>query len=213
MKRLCILAGFLGASALAAQRGHHLGSVVLDFNTGIEAFNSTNYYKLAGPDGLRDTSINADAGSANGSVGLEIGIGRFVGIGVRGKTSYFFRSLDAVMNSRPDVHSNDLLLMLNLHPLPFKRFDLVLGSELGVSKLIFDVNDLYQTMITGKGGYFAIHVSPRFYLKRFGFNLKASLPVFSYNDLRHSSDSSDYLLSRWKASGIGVSMGVQYRFF
>ncbi len=213
MKRLFILAGFLGASALAAQRGHHLGSVVVDFNTGIEAFNSTNYYRLGGADGSRDTSVNADAGNANGSIGIEIGIGRFIGIGVRGKTSYFFRSLDAVMNSRPDVHSNDLLFMLNLHPLPFKRFDLVLGSELGISNLKFDANDLYQTMITGKGGYFAIHVSPRFYLRRFGFNLRASLPVFSYNDLRHSGESRDYLLTKWKASGLGVSLGVQYRIF
>lgn len=199
--------------SLHAQRGHHLGSVVLDFNTGIEAFSSTNFYTLAGVDGKRDTTIDTDAGNANGSLGVEIGIGKFVGIGVRGRTSYFFRSLDAVMNSRPDVHANDLLFMINLHPLPFKKFDLVLGSEFGISNLKFDVNDIYQTMITGKGGYFAIHINPRLYLNRFGLNLRASLPVFNYNDLRYSGDPSGFLLTKWKASGFGVSLGVQFRVF
>jgi hypothetical protein len=205
MRHVTILALLFVCGGLSAQRGHHLGSIVLDVNTGIEAYHTTNRYTQLTTEGFRDTTVDAEAGNAHGSVGLEIGIGKFVGVGVRAKTSTFFRSLDAVMNARGDVSANDLLLMINLHPLPFKRFDLVLGSELGISKLRMDVNDIYQTMI--------IYVSPRFYLKRLGFNLRAALPVFNYDDLAQSQVTGQYLLSKWKASGLGVSLGVQYRFW
>lgn len=192
---------------------HHLGSVVLDVNSGVESYNSTNTYQLNDLDGLRDTIVDAYTGNTNASMGLEVGIGKFIGIGVRGKVNLFTRALDAVTNARGDVSSTDLLAMINLHPLPFKKFDLVLGAEFGISKLRFNVNDIYQTMVTGKGGYFAIHINPRLYIKRFGFNLRAALPVFNYGDLQSSSDRGNFILSKWKASGLGVSVGLQYRFW
>lgn len=199
------------AAALQAQ--HHLGTMVLDVNGGVEAYNSSNTYSVKRVDGVQDTTIDATAGNGNASVALEIGIGKFIGIGVRGKTNVFFRSLDAVMNSRADISSTDLLGMINLHPLSFKKFDLVLGAEFGLSKLKFDANDPFQTLVTGKGGYFAIYLNPRFFIKRFGFNLRAGLPVFNYADLQRSNDAGNYIISKWKASGLGISVGLQYRFF
>jgi hypothetical protein len=211
MKRLAVWSLLVLSANLLGQ--HRLGSVVMDLNSGFESYNSTNTYQLNNLDGLKDTVIDSHAGNTNASLGLEVGIGKFVGIGLRAKANFFTRTLDAVTNSRGDVFSNDLIAMVNLHPLPFKKFDLVLGAEMGLSKLKFDVNDLYQTMVTGKGGYFAVHVNPRFYFRRFGFNFRAALPVFNYNDLQRSSDRGNYILSKWKASGLGVSVGVQYRFF
>src|SRR5690606_15922178 len=99
--------------------------------------------------------------------------------------------------------------------LRLKKFDLMLGAEVGLSQLKFDVNDLAQTLVTGRGGIFGFYLNPRFYFKkRFGFNVRASLPVFNYRHLKQVTAHTDnYIITQWKGRGMGISFGLQYRFF
>jgi hypothetical protein len=199
---------------LRAQTAFHIGSTVLDLNTGLEIYNSTTVYSLVRNGQNADSTITDKASNSNFSLGLEVGLNRFFGIGVRGKAASFFRSLDAVTNARADIFATDLALQANLHVLPLKKFDLVVGGELGFSKLKMDVNDIAQTLATGKGSAFNLYINPRFYMKRLGFNFKASMPIFNYNKLEYNSrDAANYLLSHWKGNGFGLSLGIQYKFF
>ncbi len=213
MRSLTIFLIFF-STGFYAQRSFQRGTLVFDFHTGIEAYQSRNIYKSIQSGEITDTTVRTNVGNSNMSLGAEIGIGRFIGIGLRGKMNTFFRSLDAVMNARADITSADMLLMVNLHPIATKRFDLLLGTEIGLSKLKYDVNDLAQTLITGNGSYFSLYLNPRFYLKRFGFNLRTSLPLFNYGNLRQSGEqSAAYMISAWRGSGFGISLGAQFRLF
>jgi hypothetical protein len=210
--KVLLLCGF--SAVVPAQNSFHLGSIVLDLNTGLELYNSTNVYSLTRNGQNSDTTISDKAANSNFSFGAEVGIGRFVGLGLRGKGSSFFRTLDAVTNARADIYATDLVLQINLHPLPLKKFDLVIGGEMGVSKLKMNVDDIAQTLVTGKGGIFSVYLNPRFYMHRLGFNFRAGLPVFNYKKLEYTTrDPSNYLLSQWKANGISLSLGVQFRIF
>jgi hypothetical protein len=212
ISRVLLILGI--CSTLNAQTPFHIGSTVLDLNTGIEIYNSTNVYSLVRNGQSSDTTVSDKASNSNFSLGLEVGLNRFFGLGVRGKLASFFRSLDAVTNARADIFASDLALQANLHVLPLKRFDLVLGGELGFSKLKVDVNDIAHTLISGNGSALSLYVNPRFYMKRLGFNFRASMPLFNYKNLSYNTqDAGNYLLSHWKGNGFGLSLGIQYKFF
>ena len=199
---------------VTAQNPFRIGSTVVDLNTGLEVYNSTNVYSLVRNGVTSDTTVKDKATNSNFTLGVEVGLNRFFGIGLRGKLASFFRDLDAVTNARADIFATDLALQANLHVLPLKRFDLVFGGELGLSKLKMDVNDVAQTLATGQGSAFSLYVNPRFYMRRLGFNFRASLPIFNYKELEYSTkDPANYLLSHWKANGFGLSLGIQYKFF
>jgi len=187
-----------------------LGTVVLDFNTGLEGYSSTSTYTQTG----NDTVVKWFTTNSNLSFGIELGLGKRFGIGLRGKANNFARELDQVTNSRADVNTKDLTMIVNFHPINRKKFDLAIGSELGLSKLFIDVNNLSNTQIMGKGGYYAFYLNPRVYFGRLGINLKTYLPFLNYKDLlSQDAGPGNYILTRWKGSGFGVSLGVQLRLF
>jgi hypothetical protein len=195
-------------------QSYHKGSIILDLNTGIEIYNFNSSYHAVSVAGLPDTSISDQIGNSSQALGLEFGIGKYVGVGLRAKTSVFFDNLDRITNSRGDMNTRDLMVMVNLHPLVVKNFDLVLGAEAGLSQLRLDMNNPAGTTLEGKGGSVAIYVNPRLYLGRFGLNLKTYLPVIRYGKLRsEDSEAGTYILSALEGSGLGLSLGIQLRLF
>jgi hypothetical protein len=201
-------------AGMKAQSAFHVGSTVIDLNTGVEVYNSTNVYSFVRNGQTSDTTVTDKASNSNLTLGVEVGLNRFLGIGLRGKAATFFRSLDAVTNARADIFATDLVLQVNLHALPLKKFDLLIGGELGISKLKMDVNDISQNLATGSGSALSLYVNPRYFVKRFGINVRAALPLFNYKELHYNTtDAASYLLSHWKANGFGLSVGIQYKFF
>jgi hypothetical protein len=95
-----------------------------------------------------------------------------------------------------------------------KKFDLILGTDIGFTALKISVDDVYNTVRRGNGAYASIYINPRLYFKRFGINLKTYLPYVSYANLKSNQDQLDqFMITKWKASGVGVSLGIQYRLF
>src|SRR5690349_4895804 len=130
---LFIFPVILLATGCVTQKSFHRGAVVVDFNTGFDAYRTTQQYqKEMGGQG-RDTAINGAAASANYAFGVEVGLGKRVGVGLLSKTNTFLNDVDAISRKHADIRSRDLMVSLNIHPVVRKRFDLVLGADFGVS--------------------------------------------------------------------------------
>lgn len=212
MKRLITFLSVLYAVAASSQ-SFHRGAVVLDLNTGIEAFNTTQRYK--GLTELPDTMVRSLAANHHFVLGLEVGLNKRIGIGIKGKANTFFRDLDAVTRQRAALRSTDLTMCLNLHLVSRKKFDLLAGSDIGISDLDLRFNDLDDMTLSSVGFYLAPYLNPRVYLGRFGFNLRASLPFVNYAAFKQSGETKagSYILSAWKGSGFSASLGVQVHLF
>jgi hypothetical protein len=189
------------------------GTIVFDANMGLEGLNTTQMYEH--PNALLDTIIRRDAGNINFSFGFEVGISNRIGIGLRGKANNYFDDINALTRDRTQIRSNDILLTVAWHPLKRRLLGLAVGADMGLSDIDFAFENNGNTSFSSKGQYFAFFVNPRFYIRRFGINIRASLPRVNYGRFgtEASNLGSDYSLERWKASGIGVSVGVQYRLF
>jgi hypothetical protein len=197
---------------MATAQSFHRRAVVIDLNTGFEFYNTTLNYKIDDPNFVRDTIISGEAGNTNFALGVEVGLGKHFGVGVRGKANRFVSDIDAVTQSRVDARSTDLMLTINIHPVVRNKFDLILGSEIGLSGFNFNVNDVENTVIKGTGSFFTVYLNPRIYFGRFGINLKAYVPFTTYNDLDASNKSADdFFIDKWKGNGIGASIGIQLR--
>jgi hypothetical protein len=214
MKKILLTLPLLLFVSLFNAQSFFRGALVFDLNTGIEAYHTNNTYTIRRGDTSADTIVRDASASGHATLGMEIGFKKRWGIGVRGKANSFFANVDAVTHQRADIRSTDLLLLLNFHPVITKKFDLILGTDIGFTALKISVDDVYNTVRRGNGAYASIYINPRLYFKRFGINLKTYLPYVSYANLKSNQDQLDqFMITKWKASGVGVSLGIQYRLF
>lgn len=191
------------------------GSLVLDVSTGLEIYNTRLDVTVKDPFSKRDTSYNDKAASTNYAVSAECGLSKRIGIGVRFKANKYFTDPDSVSKKKPDVRSNDLLILLNFHPVVRKHLDLVLGADFGGSVFNYKANDSLGLVLKGNGSFVSFYINPRIYFGRFGINFKVYAPFNNYSKLTTNNDQfNDYVaISKWKGNGFGLSFGIQYRFF
>jgi hypothetical protein len=211
MKKLLFIFTFTVYSMVFRAQSFHRGALVLDVNSGIEAVKTVQRYSTILSS---DTTVRSIAANKNASFGLEIGLSKRFGIGARGKVNSFFRDVDAVTRQRTTINSTDLLITLNFHPVVRKCFDLIIGTDLGLSSAGFTFDDLSSSLRSAKGQYFAPYLCSRIYWKRLGFHIRTTFPALNYGTFNGSNDEAgNYLLSKWRGSGIGVSVGAQLRIF
>jgi hypothetical protein len=202
---LLLLAGrFLSQSFRA-------GAIILDLSPGIEFYNtSVDYTSLT----LRPSEVS-DKGSfsnANIVMGLEVGITSHFGIQARAKANRFFTHVDEVTLSRIYADSHEYLLGLNWHPVSLERFDLLIGLDGGMSKITFKQKGDAEVEMNSTGFYGSICVNPRFYVKRWGFNVRASVPLAYYRTVvQQGVPSEDYGIARWFGRGWSFSAGIQLK--
>jgi hypothetical protein len=209
MKRYTLISLFILSFLAVRSQSFQRGTVVFDLNSGFEFYNTTLDYK-------NDTTVKSQAGNVGLSIGAEVGLSKRVGIGLRGKANTFASDVDKVSKEEVNIKSTDLLFMFQLHPIVRKKFDLVLGADAGFSGLDFEFVDFNNLVSKGSGGYFSLYVNPRIYLGRFGVNLKVYTPFVTYQYFKTTSDlpaAENYILSKWRGNGIGVSVGIQVRLF
>jgi hypothetical protein len=205
---------FFFTAGISAAQSFHRGALVLEAQSGFEIFHTTSAYHIVQGPSSSDTTITDAAGNANLSLGIEVGILKRWGIGLRGKTNSFFTNLDNITHQRADIHSTDLLLLVNFHPVTIRNFDLVVGSDIGFSAISMTTNDRDNTLVKGNGSFLAIYLNPRLYFGRIGINLKTYLPAVNYRNLQaNDRKAGQFVISSWKGSGAGISLGVQLRLF
>jgi hypothetical protein len=213
MRFIILYAVFFGALTLRSQ-SFHKRALVIDLNSGFEFYHTTLNYQKSFSDQNRDTSTKATAGNVNFSLGAELGLGKHIGMGLRGKANNFIEDLDAVSKNTVDIKSTDLVLFINIHPVVRKKLDIIIGGEAGLSGLNFSIDNFEKTTLKGTGTFMSVYLNPRLYLGRFGVNLKAYMPFAWYPSFTSApGDPGQFLLEKWKGNGFGVSVGLQVRLF
>jgi hypothetical protein len=191
------------------------GALVTELRTGIEVYNIYSSVSQNLGSRNRDTVYTDKAGNSYFGFGAEYGLHKMLGVGVSFNAHKFFSETDSASGKKPDTRANDFLVMLNFHPVTTKKFDLVLGSDIGYSGFKYKTFDKDNTILTGKGMYFSAYVNPRIYFGAFGINFKLSTPFMKYSNV--TTNNADFnknttynylkLSAAW-----GLSFGVQYRF-
>jgi hypothetical protein len=189
------------------------GALVFDLNTGIDVYGLKFSYKTKNINPPKDTSTVGAAASSNFNFGLEYGLNNWFGLGIKAKFDKYIAGKDSATHSAPTIRGIELAAVANAHVLRLHHFDLPLGIDLGYSNLNYHLNDVGNNQIYGNGSYFNFHINPRFYIRRFGFNLNFAVPVITYSSLTSNNVTfNKYILADWKAAGISLGVGIQYRF-
>lgn len=214
MKKTLLSSFFLMLVIALKAQSFYKGALVTELNTGFENYNTVLKVKIKDPNRTRDTSYNDRAANTNFGFAVEYGLHKNFGVGIRYKANNYFTSRDSVTNRKPEVKTNDFLVELNYHPVVKKNFDLVLGANIGYSTFKYKANDSLNLVLSGGGMYISPYINPRIYFGRFGINFKLFAPFANYNKLTtNNADFNTYIaITKWRASGFGLSFGIQYRF-
>lgn len=188
------------------------GSLILSLNTGLEVYNTEYKYQIKNTN--FDTIIKDQAGNANYYLGLEYGLLKWLGLGLKAKINNYFTEKDKYTGNTPDAHSFEVAFTIRAHLFRLKHFDLPLGISIGGSSLTYNNNDPnYPITVTGKGSYFDLHLQPMIYFKRLGFNLYIGLPSVNYSNMTTNRDAiNELIIANWKGKGVLLGVGLQYRF-
>jgi hypothetical protein len=214
MKKIYLSALFIIISVVLNAQSFYKGALVTELNSGLEIYNTTLKIRIKDPNRIRDTVQTDKAGNTNFGIAAEYGLHKRFGIGFRFKTNKYFTSKDSVTNIKPYVRTNDIVVLLNYHPIVRKHFDLVLGADVGYSTFKYKANDSLNLILSGGGSYISLYANPRIYFGRFGINFKVYAPFTNYNSLTtNNADFNKYIaITKWKGSGFGLGFGIQYCF-
>lgn len=205
MKKVFLVAVLFACVKISAQSFAPL-AIVVDANVGIEASSGNNHYQL------KDISNGIQNG--NVSIGAEVGILKWLGVGARFKYNDFFNSHDTSTNSTPKGNGYDAGLFLNFHPVHIDHFDLPIGFTYGFTHVNYNLNDANDTRLVGQGSWGDFHINPRIYIGKFGINANLSFPVVNYTSVSsNNNEAGNYINGDWHFTGISVSVGVQVRIF
>lgn len=184
-------------------------AIVFDAKLGLDVYDTEYYYKAISS-GL-DTTKYDKAANRNLSFGLEYGILDRLGIGIRAKFNDYFTGNDS---PKPYVTSLDYMGTINFHMVKTNVFNLIIGTNIGGSHLSYISNNKDNLNIYGDGLYFDLHLMPRIWIKRVGFQFDIGMPYVSYNNLTtNNSDVNKSILSNWKGLGYNFGIGLMCRFF
>ncbi|MBL7911508.1 MAG: hypothetical protein JNJ41_10680 [Bacteroidia bacterium] len=214
MKKVYLSSLLIIISLVLNAQSFYKGALVTEVNTGFEIYNTVLKIKIKDPNRERDTVQEDKAGNTNFGLAAEYGLHKNFGVGVRYKNNKYFTDRDSVTHIKPEVKTNDILVMLNYHPVSTKHFDLVLGADVGYSTFKYKANDSLNIIISGGGSYVSLYLNPRIYFGRFGINFKIYAPFTNYNKLTTNNDDfNKYIaITKWKGQGFGMGFGIQYCF-
>lgn len=187
------------------------GSLLLSLNTGVEAYNTEYKYQIKNTN--FDTIIKDQAGNKNYWLGVEYGVVKWLGIGIKAKVNNYFTEKDQYTGVTPTANSFEIAFTVRSHLIRSKHFDLPIGLSIGGSSLTYNNNNPNNPVtVTGKGSYFDLHIQPMVYFKRFGFNLYIGLPSVNYSDMTTNRDViNQAIIAKWKGKGVLLGIGLQYR--
>lgn len=212
MKKILFVLFFIIYAYILSAQSFHKGALVFDVKGAIDVYNTKYLYKLKTTG--QDTTLEDKAANRNIAFGLEYGVLNKLGVGIRYNRSKYFAEADDSTKKMPNIYSNNISLQVNYHVLNGKVFNLVGGINIGYSKLNVISNNISNDIIYGNGMYFDVHVSPRVYMGRFGFQLDLGMPFVNYSKMTSNNvNFNENVLAKWKGLGYSIGMGIQFRFF
>lgn len=211
MKKIILTFTISLIAVISQAQSFYKNALVIDAKLGIDIYDTKYYYKLKSTG--QDTVFNDKAVNRNFSFGAEYGVLNRLGIGIRGKFNRYFADKDDSTHRDPYHTSVDYMATVNFHAVKGKVFNLLAGINIGGSNLKLIFNDINNTEVYGNGLYFDFHVSPRIYIKRFGFQFDIGMPIVKYNKLTTNNvNFNKDVMAKWQAIGYNFGIGIQYRF-
>lgn len=211
MKKIILSSLLILACTISNAQSFYKNALVFDAKLGIDVYNTKYYYKLKSTG--QDTIQEDKAANRNFSFGLEYGVLDRLGVGIRAKFNRYFAEADDSTHKDPNHTSLDYMATVNFHAVKGNVFNLVAGFNIGGSKLNLVFNDINNTEVYGKGLYFDLHISPRIFIKRFGFQFDLGMPFVKYNNLTTNNTTfNNEVLAKWQALGYNFGIGIMYRF-
>jgi hypothetical protein len=210
MKKLLSVALVCLACEGFSQKSFSKGSIVVDLNANLGIYNTVAQDSTGRAEGTKDTDKAAPYGFA---LGIEYGVLDFLSVGIKGQLCTYIQGKDST-GPVPTVKGKDIDLVVNGHLVRTKRFDLVLGGNIGYSGIKFKGNDTKSTMFKGGGVAYDIHLTPRLYFtKNFGMYFSLSYAGYSYKKLTLSDNERTYTNTvSFKESGVNYALGFQVTF-
>ncbi|MCB0410730.1 MAG: hypothetical protein KDD29_10960, partial [Flavobacteriales bacterium] len=201
----------LGASA----QSFYKGALVTEVRTGFELYNAFISTNHSGGNRVYDTVYTDKSANTYFGLGAEYGLHKYVGVGLSFNSHKYITEKDTVTNTRPNSRANNIMAMVNLHPVTTKKFDLVVGADIGYSGFKFSTNDSLDTYVKGTGFCFSGYLNPRIYFGNFGIQFKLSTPFARYGNVMTNNDNfnknNSYNWIKFSAAW-GIGFGIQYRF-
>lgn len=215
MKKLSLLF-ILTLSLSGYAQSFHKGALVTEVNAGIEMYNTYGgVTETLWNSTKRDTVYTGKAADTYFRFGAEYGLHKYLGVGISYNAHKFITDKDSVTGKKENTRANDFLVVVNFHPVATKKFDLVLGSDIGYSLFKLETFDKENTILKGKGMSMSAYVNPRIYFGRFGINFKLGTPFLKYNNVTTNNDvfNKDNKYNYLKLSKAWtLSFGIQFRF-
>jgi hypothetical protein len=183
---------------------------VIDINANFGVYNTVSTDSTERAQGKNHQDKAAPYGFA---LSFEYGVLDWLGIGLKGQACTYLSSRDT-SGVKPDAKVKDIALVVNFHLVRKKRFDLLLGGNIGYSGFKFSSNDSKSSVAKGGGLMYDIHVQPRLYFsEHFGMYLSLSYIGYSYSKLKLSDNVRTYTDHlTFKGSGVNVGIGFQVQF-
>ena len=214
MKKLLLLSATILTLSINAQ-SFYKGALVVEVKTGIEIYNIYSNVTQTLWNRTRDTTYTDKAADTYFGYSAEYGLHKYVGVGIIYNAHKFITQKDSVSGKKQDTRANDFALVVNFHPVSTKKFDLVIGSDIGYSNFKLKTFDKDNTTLKGTGMSMSAYINPRIYFGNFGINFKLGTPYLKYsnvttNNADFNKDNTYNYLKLSKAWSL--SFGIQYRF-
>lgn len=211
MKKLLSVLVVLSALQLGAQ-SFYKGALVTELNYGIDIYNVHYHYELKVSPYTKYDTYNK-AGSKSFNLNAQYGITNWFGLGIKAKFDNYIVSKDSVSGITPRVSGTEFGLVTDFHMVRVKHFNLSAGLDIGYSDFIYRSNNGFGDELYGDGLWTNFHLTPRVYFGRFGFNVAFNFPALTYKNMKFNDKTANQFINpTWKASGFGVTFGLQFRF-
>jgi len=195
----------LSFSVISKAQTFQTGSLIVSAGYGFDIY-SVKLHEINNYKGqTKDTTSGAASGNFN--LGGEIGVAKWLGLGVQLKFDSYLHNSNV---SQAGGFEGGLIV--NAHIVRHLHFDLLAGLDLGGSGITLTSNDGTNTQIYGNGSWADIHFTARIYFGKFGVNATLYFPVINYTISSNNSSFNEYIDDSWKANGEGINIGIQYHF-
>jgi hypothetical protein len=150
------------------------------------------------------------AASAVFPLEVEYGVTNWLGLGGRFAFSNYTRDST---NTNARVHSLDADLMVNVHLVKSRRFDMPLSLYIGYSNIKYLTHDAFGSMAKDNGMSYGIALVPRIYFgDHIGMFFNVGYAGYNYPSLQFSNDTYPDLNSQnnwlYSLKGNGLNMGL-----
>jgi hypothetical protein len=211
MKKLLFAIIFILYAFLLSAQSFYKGALVFDVKGAIDIYDTK--FKQKDLRNGRDTTTEDKAANRNISFGLEYGIMDKLGVGIRYKYNKYFVQADDSTKKLPNVNSSDIAVLVNYHILNKNVFNLLAGINIGYTNLKLFTNNINDDRFYANGLYFDFHVTPRVWIKRFGFEFDIAVPFANYTKLTSNNQNyNENYSTKFRYLGYSVGLGIQYRF-